>query len=78
MILPPLDVTTYVNALKVNKVRHIFRINNLIVKFDREIRELGQQLIKEMDEEGIPEEERRTQFVNLFTGSFDIEMKFKE
>ena len=78
VILPPMDVTTYVNALKVSKIRHVFQINNLIIKFDREIRELAKKLLKEMDEEGIPEEERHTQFVNLFTGSLDIELKFKE
>ena len=78
VILPPIDVTTYVNAMKVNKIRHVFRINELIIKFDRELRQLGKELIEEMDKEGIPEEERRIQFVNLFTGSLDIELKFKD
>ncbi len=78
VILPPLDVSTYVSAVKVSKMRHILRINDLIIKFDKQIDELAKQFLKEMDEEGIPEEDRTIQFVNVFTGGLDVELKFKE
>jgi len=78
VILPPLDVSTYVNALKVNNFLHILQINELIFEFDKKIQELGHEFIREMDEANIPEEERSTQFVNIFTGSLDLELKFKE
>lgn len=78
IILPPMDVSAYVSVLKVSKIRHILRMTDLILKFDKQIKELTEDIIKEMDEEGIPEEDRKTQFLNIFTGSLDVELKFKE
>ncbi len=78
IILPPLDVSTYVSTLKICKFRHVLRINELIFEFDRKLQALGKQLLKEMDTAGVPEEDRSTQFVNVFTGSLDLEVKFKE
>ncbi len=78
IILPPMDVSTYVSVLKVSKIRHILRMNDLILKFDKQVRELAKEIIKEMDKEGIPEEDRKTQFLNIFTGSLDMELKLKE
>ena len=77
VILPPMDVSTYVSAVKISKLRHVLRISDLIIKFDREIDNLARELLKEMDEEGIPED-RSIQFVNVFTGSLDAELKFKD
>jgi len=78
IILSPMDVSTYVSVLKVSKIRHILRMNDLILKFDKQVRELAKEIIKEKDKEGIPEEEGKTQFLNIFTGSLDVEVKFKE
>jgi hypothetical protein len=78
IILPPIDVSTYVNALKISNFRHILRINEVIFEFDRKLQALGKEIIDEMDKAGIPEEDRNTQFVNIFTGSLDLDVKFKE
>jgi len=78
LILPPIDVSEYVSAIKISKIRHMLRINELIIEFDRKIDKLAKEILKEMDEEGVPEEDRNIQFVNVFTGSLDAELKFKE
>lgn len=78
IILPPMDVSTYVTVLKVSKIRHVLRMSDLILKFDKQMRELAEEIRKEMDEEGVPEEDRKTQFFNVFTGTLDVELKFKE
>ena len=78
VILPPLDVSAYVSAVKISKIRHVLRISDLIIRFDKEIDALAKEIIKEMDAEGVPEEERTIQFVNVFTGGLDAELKFKD
>ena len=78
IILPPFDLSYHVSIVKLNKLRHILMMNEIVFDFMKKIKEFNEALKKEMDAEKIPEEERKTQFINLFTGSLDLSFTFKD
>lgn len=76
--LSPMDISIYVNSLKISKWSHIFKINDLIFSFMKELEQLKNEIEEEMNNENVPEEKRTTQFVNIFTGNLDISYEIKE
>ena len=76
--LSPMDISIYVNSLKISKWSHIFKINDLIFSFMKELEHLKNEIEEEMNNENVPEEKRTTQFVNIFTGNLDISYEIKE
>ena len=70
--ISPMDVSIYVNDIKLSTWKHVLRINEVIFEFLTKLNKLRQDIEDEMDKEKVPEEERLTQFVNLFTGSLDV------
>jgi hypothetical protein len=67
--LSPTDISVYVSSLKINKWNHIFRINNLIFSFLKDIDELKKTIEQEMEEENVPDDQKITHLVNVFTGN---------
>ncbi len=53
-------------------------LNEIIFNTNKELAELKEEIKDEMDRENVPEDKRSTQFVNLFTGSMDLEFSFKD
>lgn len=74
----PMDISMYVNHIKISKWSHIFKINNLIFKFISQLDTLKKKIEKEIEEEIVPEEKQTTQFINIFTGNLDVSYEFKE
>jgi hypothetical protein len=76
--LSPMDISIYVNRLKISKWSHIFKINELIFTFMKQLEKLKREIEKEMDKENVPEDKKLTQFVNIFTGNLDISYEIEE
>lgn len=67
--LSPTDISVYVTSLKISKWNHIFRINNLIFTFLRDIDNLKKTIEQEMEKENVPDDQKITHLVNVFTGN---------
>ncbi len=76
--IKPMDVSIYVNNIKVSKWKHVLRINDALFKFLSQLNKIKQDIQDEMDKENVPEEERIAQFVNLFTGSLDVSYTYND
>ena len=76
--LSPMDISIYVNQLKISKWKHMFKINELIFSFIKQLEELKEKIKEEMDSEKVPEEKRSNQFVNIFTGNLDFSYELEE
>jgi DNA-binding transcriptional ArsR family regulator len=74
----PIDISIYVNQIKISKWSHIFKINNLIFRYLKQLEKLKKDIEKEMEKENVPEDQRYTQFVNVFTGNLDVSYRIEE
>ncbi len=77
IIVSPMDMSVYVSAIKISKWKHVFMMNELIFSFLDQIDKLKKEIEEEMDKEKIPEDQRSTQFLNIFTGNLDVSFKFE-
>ena len=50
----------------------MFKINELIFSFMNRLEKLRKEIEEEMEKEKVPEDERTTQFINIFTGNLDF------
>ncbi len=75
--IPPMDISVYVSDIKISKWKHVFMMNELIFSFLNQIEKLKKEIEAEMDKENIPEDQRSTQFLNIFTGNLDVSYKFE-
>ncbi|NPD88941.1 MAG: winged helix-turn-helix transcriptional regulator [Asgard group archaeon] len=76
--ISPMDISIYVNHIKLSKWKHLFKINDIIFKFIRNIDELKKEIEEEMNKENVPEEKRSTQFLNIFTGNLDVSYEIQD
>ena len=76
--ISPMDISIYVNHFRISKWSHMFRINEIIFKFMKQLDELKQAIEEEMEREKVPDEKKSTQFVNIFTGNLDITYELEE
>ncbi|MCG3220334.1 MAG: winged helix-turn-helix transcriptional regulator [Candidatus Heimdallarchaeota archaeon] len=76
--ISPMDVSIYVNHVKLSKWKHMFKINKIIFKFISEIDMLKKEIEEEMNKENVPEEKRSTQFLNIFSGSLDVSYELED
>jgi hypothetical protein len=74
----PMDISVYVSDIKISKWKHVFMMNELIFSFLTQIDILKKEIEEEMNKEKIPEDQRSTQFLNIFTGNLDISYKIED
>jgi predicted transcriptional regulator len=77
-ILEPIDVILLNRWIKYSKFSHLVKFYLEFLNFHQKITKLQEEIQQEMEEEGIPEKEQKTLFVDLFMGTIEMELKFKD
>jgi predicted transcriptional regulator len=78
LILDPADINTTTLFIKYSKAKHVLAIIEKFIVFHREIHKLQRDILKELDEEKVPEEERKLHFVDIFLGTTEFSYKLKD
>ncbi|UJG41359.1 MAG: hypothetical protein K9W45_02590 [Candidatus Heimdallarchaeum aukensis] len=65
---PRSETSLIVRTIKLSKFAHVIKLAETVRDFYRKVTELQKEFLKEMDEEGVPEEERFIQFISTFLG----------
>ncbi|MHA1866059.1 MAG: winged helix-turn-helix transcriptional regulator [Candidatus Heimdallarchaeaceae archaeon] len=69
---PRSETSLIVRTIKLSKFSHAIKLAETVRDFYRKITDLQKEFLKEMDEEGVPEEERSIQFISTFLGGLSI------
>ncbi|MCK5184389.1 MAG: hypothetical protein KAQ95_08795 [Candidatus Heimdallarchaeota archaeon] len=78
LFVDPADINTVTLFIKYSKAKHVMSIVEKFVEFHKEIHQLQRDLKKEMDEEKVPEDERKLHYIGLFMGTTEFTFKIKE
>jgi hypothetical protein len=78
LYIEPGDLNTTTLFIKYSKAKHIMAIVEKFVEFHREFHQLQKDILDEMDEEGVPENERKLHFVDIFLGTTEFSYKLRE
>ena len=78
LYLDPADINSSTLFIKYSKAKHVMAIVEKFVEFHRGIHQLQRDILKEMDEEKVPEDERKIHLVDLFMGTTDFTYKIKD
>ncbi|NHJ83973.1 MAG: winged helix-turn-helix transcriptional regulator [Asgard group archaeon] len=70
--LEPCDFIMLANTIRMSKFKHLFRIYEVVYKFNNEIKKLVSEFEKEMDLENVPENKRFTHVLQLFSSNTDF------
>jgi hypothetical protein len=78
LLLDPADINTTTLFIKYSKARHVLALIEKFVEFHREIHQLQRDILEEMDDEKVPEDERKLHFVDLFMGTTEFSYEIKD
>ena len=78
LILDPADINTATLFIKYSKAKHVLALIEKFVEFHREMHQLQRDILEEMDEEKVPEDERKLHYVDLFMGTTEFSYKIKK
>lgn len=78
LVMEPIDVVLLIRWIKYSKFSHLIQFYFKFIHFHQDITKLQEEIQKEMEDEGIPEKEQKTLFVDLFMGTTEMELKFKD
>ncbi|NHJ32193.1 MAG: helix-turn-helix transcriptional regulator [Asgard group archaeon] len=78
LFLDPADVNTTTLFIKYSKAKHVMALVEKFVDFHREFHQLQRDILKEMDEENVPEDKRKIHLVDLFMGTTEFTYKIKD
>ncbi len=78
LILDPADINTTTLFIEYSKAKHVLAIIEKFIEFHREIYKLQRDILKELDEEKVPEEERKLHFVEIFLGTTEFSYKLRD
>ena len=70
--LKPCDFALLTNTFKISKFIHLFRLYEVLYKFQNEINNVILEIEKDMDAEKVPDSERITQILHLFSSNADF------
>jgi hypothetical protein len=78
LIIDPADINTTTLFIKYSKAKHIISFIERFAEFHIALEKLREEIQKEMDEEQVPEEERKLHYVDLFMGTTEFNYKLKD
>lgn len=77
LIIEPSDIEIYNISLSLSNTKHLLRLVETFNNFHKELIKLKNEFEKDMDQEGVPKENRKLFYNYLFMGSLDFTSRFK-